>query len=422
MATLTPHGYRRRLIDGTVENYLKAFGAVNIRGPRYCGKTWTSKNHAKSEICLQSAETDKKLDLYRMEPALALSGEKPRLIDEWQDVPAIWDAVRRDVDENPGKGRYILCGSSTPPKERVKHTGVGRMGDIDMRTMSLFESGDSDGSVSLSGLFNGNAIATKIVNTDPKTLIDLTVRGGWPDLVGIDIGSAVIRNREYLRKSLEEDVPRLSGPSVDMLKLKRYVRSLARNESTVVSDKGLIRDMADSDGDAIAPATLARYRECLDRLFLTADQPAFSCNLRSSVRVGKASKRHLTDPSLAVAAMNLTPEKLTGDLKTYGFLFEAMCERDLQIYARVNGGELFHYRDENGKKIDAVVEMPDGRWGAFEIKFGDDGIDAAAAKLLKISDTFERKPDVLGIISGLAGGSYRRPDGVFVIPITALRD
>ena len=221
---------------------------------------------------------------------------------------------------------------------------------------------------------------------------------------------------------MEEDIPRLTGSSLDLLKLKKYVRSLARNESTVVSDRQLIGDMTENDETSVSPVTLAKYRELIDLIFLTADQPAFSCNLRSSVRVGKAPKRHLTDPSLSVAAMELTPEMLIGDLKTYGFLFEAMCERDLQIYARVNGGRLFHYRDENGKEIDAVVEMPDGRWGAFEIKLGTEEIDTASAKLLKLAETFDRKPEVLGIISGLAGGSYQRPGGVFVIPITSLRD
>ncbi len=422
MTTLTPKGYRKRLIDSTIDEYLKAFGAVSIRGPKYCGKTWTSRNHAKSETCLQSAETRKLLELYRTDPTLILSGEEPHLIDEWQDIPAIWGAVRTDVDENPGKGKYILCGSSIPPKEGRMHTGVGRIGDINLRTMSLFESGDSDGSVSLSGIISERKIPVEINKTDLRSLIDLTVRGGWPDLIGIDIRSAIIRNREYVVKSLEEDIPRLTDSSLDLLKLKMYFRSLARNESTVVSDKQIIRDMVENDEESISPLTLAKYRELIDRIFLTADQPAFSCNLRSSVRVGKAPKRHLVDPSLSIAAMGLTPEMLMRDLRTYEFLFEAMCERDLQIYARVNDGRLFHYRDENGKEIDAVIEMPDGKWGAFEIKLGSEEIDKASAKLLKIADSFEKRPDILGVISGLAGGSYMRSDGVMVIPITSLRD
>ncbi len=419
---LTPNGYKKRLVDDTVEEYLKAFGAVNIRGPKYCGKTWTSKNHAESETHLQSLNVRKQLEIYKIDPTLALSGEKPHLIDEWQEVPAIWDAVRMDIDENPGKGRYILCGSSTPPSDGMMHTGVGRIGDINMRTMSLFESGDSDGSVSLYKIFNEDTIQTTVKDTDLRTLIDLTVRGGWPDLIDIDIRSAMLRNREYLRKSIEDDIPRLDGSSIDILKLKMYVRSLARNESTIVSDKRIIRDMSENEDDKITPVTLAKYRNYVGRIFLTADQPAFSCILRSSVRIGKSPKRHLVDPSLAIAAMEYTPEKLMEDLKTYGFLFEAMCERDLQIYARVNNGKLFHYRDENEKEIDSVVEMPDGRWGAFEIKLGADEIEGASKKLLKISDTFEKKPEVLCVICGLAGGSYRRPDGVLVVPITSLRD
>lgn len=419
---LTPNGYKKRLVDDTVEEYLKAFGAVNIRGPKYCGKTWTSKNHAESETHLQSVNVRKQLEIYKIDPMLALSGDKPHLIDEWQEVPAIWDAVRMDIDENPGKGRYILCGSSTPLSDGTMHTGVGRIGDINMRTMSLFESGDSDGSVSLLKMFNRDTIKTTVKDTDLRTLIDLTVRGGWPDLIDVDIKSAMLRNREYLRKSIEDDIPRLDSSSIDILKLKMYVRSLARNESTIVSDRRIIQDMSENEDDTITQVTLAKYRSYVDRIFLTADQLAFSCNLRSSVRIGKSPKRHLVDPSLAIAAMEYTPEKLIGDLKTYGFLFEAMCERDLQIYAGANNGKLFHYRDENGKEIDAVVEMPDGRWGAFEIKLGADEIEGASKKLLKISETFEKKPEVLCVICGLAGGSYRRPDGVFVVPITSLRN
>jgi uncharacterized protein len=419
---LTPDGYRKRLVDTAIDDYLKAFGAVSIRGPKYCGKTWTSRNHAESEIGLQSSVSRGLKDAIRAEPELALRGDAPHLIDEWQDVPAIWDAVRADIDENPGKGKYILCGSSTPPAGGTMHTGVGRIGDIRMRTMSLFESGDSDGSVSLSGLFDRGLTTSAAESTDLMALIRLTVRGGWPDLIGLDTKSAMIRNREYLRKSLEEDVPRLAESSIDVRKLKMYVRSLARNESTVVSDRRIILDMIENGEPSMTPVTLAKYRDFLDRIFLVSDQPAFSCNLRSSVRVGKSPKRHLADPSLAVAAMELTPEKLMADLRTYGFLFEAMCERDLQIYAEAGGGTLFHYRDDNGKEVDAVVEMPDGRWGAFEIKLGADQTDQAASDLLKMAERFEHRPDVLCVISGLAGACYRRLDGVFVVPITSLRE
>ncbi len=422
MGILTPDGYRARLIDSVVDQYLQAFGAINIRGPKYCGKTWTSRNHACSEVALQSKESFGLIELYKADPSLTLEGEPPHLIDEWQDVPAIWDAVRDDVDRNPSKGRYILCGSSTPLKESTKHTGVGRIGDINMRTMSLFESGDSDGSVSLHSLFDTEEMKVRVTKTDRMSLINLVVRGGWPDLIGADVDIAMLRNREYLRRSIYDDIPRLANSSLDLNKLRMYVRSLARNESMIVSDNKIIRDMVEYDEGSISSVTLAKYRDLMDRLFLIADQPSFSCNLRSSVRVGKAPKRHLVDPSLAVAAMELTPSMLLNDPKMFGFLFEAMCERDLDIYAKANNGRLFHYRDENGKEIDAVVEMPDGRWGAFEIKTSVEEIDDASAKLVRMSDSFERPPSVLGVISGTVSGCYRREDGVFVIPITMLRD
>lgn len=417
---MTPNGYRRRFIDDVIEEYLKAFGAVNVRGPRYCGKSWTSKNHAESEIEMQSPEVGRRLDLYETDPTMVLSGDMPHLIDEWQVIPAIWNAVRTDIDRNPGKGKYILCGSSVPIMDGTTHTGVGRIGDINMRTMSLFESGDSDGAASLSEMFDKGTIDASIDGTDLRTLIDLTIRGGWPDLIGVDVKSAMIRNREYLRKSIVDDIPRLDDASIDVVKLTMYVRSLARNESTVVSDRKIIRDMNDNDGNTITAVTLSKYRNYIDRIFLTADQPAFSCNLRSSVRIGRSAKRHLVDPSLAIAALEYTPEKLLNDPKTFGFLFEALCERDLQIYSEANGGKLFHYRDENGKEIDAIVEMSDGRWGAFEIKLGANEIESASKKLLDIAKKFEKEPTVLCVICGLSGGCYKRPDGVFVVPITSL--
>jgi predicted AAA+ superfamily ATPase len=422
MTLLTPDGYKKRMVDGTIDDYLRAFGAVYVRGPKYCGKTWTSRNHANSETSFQSSSSAKNIEVYRNDPTLALSGERPHLIDEWQEIPEVWNAVRRDVDNRAAKGSYILCGSSVPTTDGTMHSGIGRIGDVNMRTMSLFESGDSDGSVSLSQMFTEGTVRSKLSETRLEKLAELIIRGGWPDLIGIDLKSAIIRNREYLRKSIEDDIPRMANASIDLLKMRMFIKSLARNESTIASDRKIIRNMQDNDGNAITPVTLAKYREYIDRLFLTADQAAFSCNIRSSVRVGKSPKRHLIDPSLAAAALEITPEKLIDDPKTFGFLFEALCERDLDIYSTAQGGRLFHYRDENGKEIDAVVEMSDGKWGAFEIKLGTEDIDNAAKKLLKITETFEKRPAITCIISGLVGGSYRRDDGVLVIPITSLRD
>lgn len=420
---LTPDGYRPRLIDATIGRYLGSFGAVNVRGPKYCGKTWSSLNASNSVTFLQNhADGFATRRICESDPSYALKGEYPHLIDEWQDVPEIWDAVRFDVDLDGRKGKYILCGSSVPSIDRTRHSGAGRIGDVDMRTMSLYESGDSDGTVSLSGLFEGGGVDASPERTDLDTLIGLVVRGGWPSLIGSDIRDAMDHNRDYLSKMIDEDVRRVNGGSVDSRKLRMFIRSLARNEGTVVSDRRIIQDMETYDKESITPVTLSRYTECLERLFLVRDQPAFDTNLRSTVRVSKSRKRHLADPSLAVTALNNTPATLRDDLDTFEPFFESLCERDLDIYASSSGGRLFHYRDDNGNEIDAVVEMPDGSWGAFEIKLGLNQVDRAAEHLLRMSRRFERPPKVLAVICGLPGARYTRRDGVHVIPITCLRD
>jgi predicted AAA+ superfamily ATPase len=365
--------------------------------------------------------------LISINTSYALDGDIPHLIDEWQEIPPIWDAVRFETDKTSQKGRYILCGSSTPCRKGVMHSGTGRIGTVRMRTMSLFESGNSDGSVSLSGLFNSRFENTIPRKTSLDHLIGLTVRGGWPGTIGMNVKEAATAVGRYPVSVSNNDASRLDGKDRNARKIQMLMRSLARNESTVVSDKTIRRDMKEHDDEDISDVTVAEYVSVLDRLFMLDEQPAFNPNLRSSVRVGKSPKRHLADPSISVAVLELTPKMLFDDLRTYGFMFEAMCERDLGIYSEANGGRLFHYRDSNGREIDAVVEMPDGRWGAFEIKLGTDGIDEAAEKLLKMKKFIEsysegRPPSVLCVISGLSSGAYVREDGVYVVPITALRE
>ena len=425
--SLTKKGYRNRIIDEQLEKYMDTFGAVCIEGPKWCGKTWTALNHANSVSFLANPENNfQTRTMAQLSPDLVMQGSPPLLLDEWQEVPALWDAVRFAVDQTTARGQFILTGSATPLQKGVLHSGTGRIVKMQMRPMSLYESGESSGDVSLQSLISRPLQAVRIQTTSLEQFIAYTVRGGWPGSLGLDLLSAVEIPRAYLRNVIEEDARRIDGVRRDPRKLTYLLRSLARNVSTMASQQALKRDMREEEGDAIDSETVADYLNVLTRLFILEDQAAYDPNLRSSVRVGKSVKRHFSDPSLAVAALGATPERLLNDLKTFGFLFESLCIRDLRIYAESFGARVFHYRDGSGREIDAVIEWPDGRWGAFEIKLGANQIDDAAKSLLRIkslmeSDSKAKAPSFLGVICGLANFSYAREDGILVIPITALR-
>lgn len=418
--------YLPRLVDGIVEETLAIAGAVHMKGPKYCGKTWTSKYHSNSFYQLDLPDGDyRNLRLAKVDIGYALNGDNPRLIDEWQLLPAVWDAVRNTVDEAGRKGMYILSGSSTPKTEsKPYHSGLGRIAPVHMRTMSLFESLNSDGIISLNGLFKGVFPNSPIRDISLDTLLELTIRGGWPGNLDLNGPQAAKAMSVYARQICYEDLPAVDR-SKDPGRMMRVLRSLARNESTLASRSVLAKDIKEFDDDLITADTVGEYISVLDRMCLIEDQAAFNPNLRSSVRVGKTPKRHLADPALAISALGLTKDMLLGDLNTFGFMFEALCERDLQIYAYANGGELYHYRDGKGREIDAVVQMPDGRWGAFEIKLGAGAIDEGADNL-KMIDAFIRDdpkgkpPDFLAVICGMSSAAYMREDGVYVMPITML--
>lgn len=425
--TLTPEGYRPRLADAEIKSMLNAFGAVCIEGPRWCGKTWSSLNQSNSAIYVDDpAENHRNLRLISLDVNHALKGDEPHLIDEWQRFPPIWDAVRRSVDSSGNRGQYILTGSSVPDYTGVSHSGAGRIGRMRMRTMSLYESGDSSGTVSLKGLFGNPDINITPEDITLDRLIYLAVRGGWPASVGRTADDAQRIAKGYIDDTLRFDVSRVGGIRRDYQKMRCLIRSLARNESTLASDATLAKDILETDKESVSLITISEYLDVLEALHLIDDQPAFDPNFRSSVRVGKTAKRHLADPSLAIAALEMNEEALRGDLNTLGFMFEAMCERDLLIYAQSFGGKLRHYRDGKGREVDAVVEF-NGKWGAFEIKLGTDQIDKAAKRLLKIKamaedDPAAKTPSLLCVICGLAPCAYRREDGVYVVPITSLRD
>ena len=419
--------YRPRIIDRQVEKYLSAFGAVCIEGPKWCGKTWTSSYHSKSEIYLgDPAGNFQNRQLAELSPALVLEGETPRLIDEWQEVPPLWDAVRYQVDQTARKGQFILTGSATPNHKGILHSGAGRIARLRMRTMSLWESGDSSGKVSLEQLCHGALTPAMTGEVDLKRLIGLIVRGGWPGSLGLPPEQAALLPAQYLDAVIDDDVYRIDGIKRDTQKMRLLLRSLARNESTTATNKTLMRDIKAVDDEDIDANTVAAYLDIFKRLFLTENQPPFSSSIRSLVRVKQAEKRHFADPSLACALLKATPAGLLGDLETLGFLFEALCERDLRIYSESFGAHLYHYQDYKNQEIDAVIELPDGQWCAFEIKLGTNQIDAAADNLLAIQRQIEADPDgkppaVLCVLCGMANAAYQRPDGVFVVPITALR-
>ena len=419
--------YIPRIIDAEVDRYLATMGAVCIEGPKWCGKTWTSSYHSKSEFLVGNPDNNfQNRALAEMSPALVLEGETPRLIDEWQEVPQLWDAVRYIVDQRGKKGQFILTGSATPKRKGVLHSGAGRIGKLRMRPMSLYESGDSSGKVSLQELCEGKLTPAITGEVDLRTLARLIVRGGWPGNLDTGDEDISLLPGEYLDAVIDDDVNRVDDTRRDSRKIRLLLRSLARNESTTATTRRLKNDIKEIDDEDIDVETVATYLDIFDRLFLTDNQQPYAAKLRSSVRVKQAEKRHFCDPSLACALLKVTPERLVGDLETFGFLFEALCERDLKIYAESFGAALYHYQDYAGNEIDAVIELPDGSWCGIEIKLGANKIQEAAENLIHIRDEIVKDggkvPSALIVLCGLSNAVYKRPDGVCVVPLTALKN
>lgn len=420
--------YKRRIVDDQIEHYLKLFGAVCIEGPKYCGKTWTGRYHSNSEVLLHKTTggSTNNVELAKMSPTLILEGEKPKLIDEWQEATNLWDEIRIDVDKTGKKGQYILTGSSTPNRTGIAHSGAGRYGKIYLRTMSLFESGDSSGAVSLEELCNHKLKEKFTGEVDLRNLAKLIIRGGWPGNLDYNSKDASEAIKAYIDLIIDDDLARLDGIRRDKHKLRLLLKSLARNESTTVSNKKLKDDISEIDNEDIDIDTLASYLDALSRLYLLDNDEPFSTNIRSSVRVKQSEKRHFADPSIACALLNISEEdKLIHDLNTFGFLFEAMVERDLKIYANCFHAKCYHYQDYQNKEIDCVIELENGNWCAFEIKLGANKIEEGAKNLLRIKKEIEKEkgkvPSILCVICGLSNVAYQRPDGVYVVPITALK-
>lgn len=423
---MEPTNYIPRLVDARIDTLLSAFGAICIEGPKWCGKTWTAMRHSKSHIFLGDPSGGyQNRQLAQIDPALALTGEYPRLIDEWQEVPAMWDAVRFKVETLGQKGLFVLTGSATPNHKGELYTGTDRIARLSMSPMSLYESGDSDGCVSLKNLFDGEQQTVMTGEVSLMNLINLTVRGGWPAAIGVPDDVAFELPKSYIETVVQDDVYRIDGVQRDRHKLKLLLRSLARNESTTFSIRKLKEDIKGVENLDIDNDTITAYLNVFERLFIVDNQRPFSPNMCSSVKVKQSEKRHFVDPSLACAVLGATPSMLLNDLNTFDFLFEALCERDLKLYAQALGGQLYHYQDYKNNELDAVVQLLDGRWGAFEIKLGAHQIDEAAEKLVKMQSLFKQnqgpEPTVLCVVCGMSNAAYKRPDGVYVVPITALK-
>ena len=415
--------YMPRLIDKKVDTYLKVFGAISIEGAKWCGKTWTSRKHSKSEALLDDENT-KEMAMTDLE--LILNKERPELIDEWHLVPEIWDKVRRKCDEDSLKGKYILTCSTSLNDERKKkvfHSGAGRIGKIKMYTMSLFESGDSTGEASITDMLEGKQKNVSVKVPSIKELADLIVRGGWPSNIKNTENLSIVP-RSYIESILDKDMN--DDKKRDKNKMLMLIKSLARNESTVVSNKTLVKDIEEYENeDELLESrnTISDYLDVLDRLHLLENQEAYSENYRSPKRIGKSPKRHFTDPSLACAALGLNSDKLLGDLKTFGFMFESLVERDLRIYMDYLDGKLYHFRDNvTGLEVDAILEFSDGEYAAVEVKISYNYVEEAKNNLKKFYDSMIKKPKFMCIITGNFGAVMQdKETGIYIVPITALK-
>lgn len=422
--------YKPRLVDKEIENSLKAYGAINIVGAKWIGKTWAGRNHSKSEFLLMDPTGNyKNRQLAETDVSLIFEGETPKLIDEWQEVPEIWDATRYKCDEDGIKGKYILTGSTVLSKqkqEKIKHSGAGRIKKLKMYPMSLYESGDSTGDISLKDIYHNKVKGKLTGDINLKDIIKLVLRGGWPGSIDVPFEEAIKIPKDYMREILETDINKISDTKRDLNKVMLLLRSLSRNETTTVTVSKLKRDISENDNEDIDVKTITEYLGDLSRLYLIENQLPFNSNIRSSMRVKQMEKRHFVDPSIATSILNLTIDKCINDLFSFGFYFEAMVERDLRIYAEANGWNLFHYQDYEGNEFDAVVEFDDGEYAAFEIKLGAHQIEEAANNMIRIRNAMKEKgikpPKSLCVICGLTNAIYTREDGVIVLPITALKD
>ncbi len=410
--------YKDRIIDTILSEEMKAFGGVVITGPRMCGKTATAEHICPSGIYLQDkTEYDRYRTVSDIDPSILLNvPEYPLLIDEWQMIPELWDETRLFIDSKGTKGIFILTGSNTIDQSKISHSGIGRISTLRMYTMSLFEMGYSSGIVSLAHLFDTKEITTKRSNNNIQEIAEIIVSGGWPSNIGTDLQSARKAIAEYCKTMMKSDIN--IERKHDPRKLTALLKALSRNESTCATSESLMKELV-SRKQEMNIKTLYDYISALKKIYIVDDLPAWSPKLRSKTTVRVSDVKHLTDPSIAAHFLNAGPDDLLRDPNTFGLLFESLVIRDLRVYAQGLGADIYHYRDADGLEADAVIHTPDGRWAALEVKLSDKYLDDAAKNLLKLKNKIESEPEFLAVVLPL-GYSYRRNDGVFVIPITLL--
>jgi len=421
--------YRKRIADDILKRKLEGKGAVLIEGPKWCGKTTTAEQLAASILYMDDPEKkEQNITMSELNPKRLLKGATPRLIDEWQLAPKLWDAIRFEVDHRGELGQFVLTGSAVPADTReITHSGTGRFTWLTMRPMSLYESGDSTGEVSLKDLFEGTAEIEGDSDLSIDRLAFLICRGGWPQAVDMRDEIALDQAMDYYDAVVRSDINRADNVRKAPERVRRLMRSYARNQGSQVPNTVLARDMASGDEAPMNEETVASYLKALRRIFVVEDMPAWNPNLRSKTAIRSSETRYYIDPSIAAAALGIGPDDLMNDLKTFGFLLETLCIRDLRVFADALSGQVYHYRDKDGQECDAVVHLRNGKYGLVEIKLGGDKLIEEGAKSLK---TMEAKidtdkmnaPSFLMVLTGTGDYAYRRHDGVYVVPIGCLRN
>ena len=420
--------YRARIADDNLKRKLEGKGAVLIEGPKWCGKTTTAEQLAASVLYMDDPERKQQnITMSEINPKRLLQGETPRLIDEWQLAPKLWDAIRFEVDHRGELGQFVLTGSAVPPDTKeITHSGTGRFTWLTMRPMSIYESGDSSGDVSLKDLFDGVPV-DGCSNLSFERLAFLVCRGGWPQAVDMRDEIALDQATDYLDAVIHSDINRVDNVQKNAEQVRRFMRSYARNQGSQTPNTVLAQDVAANDGAKIGDDTIGQYTSALRKIFVIEDMPAWNPNLRSKTAIRSSDTRYFVDPSIAVAALGIGPNDLINDLNTFGFLFETLCVRDLRVYADALNGSVYHYRDKDGQECDAVIHLRNGKYGLIEIKLGGDklineGVKSLKAMEAKIDTGRMNNPSFLMVLTGTGDYASRRPDGVYVVPIGALKN
>lgn len=420
--------YKKRIADELLKKKLKGKGAVLIQGPKWCGKTTTAEQISNSVLYMDNPEDkEQNISLADLQPSLLLTGATPRLIDEWQLAPKLWDAIRFEVDHRGEEGQFILTGSSVPANmDEVTHTGTGRFAWLTMRPMTLYESGESNGSISLLELFNNSTKLNGISELTLKDVAYLCCRGGWPRSIFMDKETALEQAYDYYNAVVNSDISRVDNINRDPERAKNLMRSYARNIGSQVSNETIKDDMINNDLFSLDADTVLSYINALKKLFVIEESPAWNPNLRSKTAIRTSKTRYFVDPSIAVAALGIGPNDLINDLNTFGLIFESLCIRDLRVYAESINGSVYHYRDASGLECDAVVHLRSGVYGLIEIKLGGDNlINEGVENLIKMKNKIDTEkmnnPAFLMVLTATGKYAYQREDGVYIVPIGCLK-